>query len=1119
LHPKKEMKWLVFALVYLNSSFLFSQQAELLVQLGHSDRVSCLDYSIDGKYIITAGSDKMIKLWQVNNGLMVRTFKGHMGSVYDIKLSKDAKTIYSCSWDDKKLLKWDVSTGKILKQYINSKTPVTGITLSNDGKFIAGVCEDGIMIFKSADLSFVKKVPIKDPALVQYSIDDKLLYIANKEYDKEKLFILDIALNKVTEGFKIIYSPEMMTIAGRKLLLSNYKSVVCFDLDSKKTIFTKNMDEKRISTSTISAKGDKIAYGFEDGTIKISIVDGVEITLDKKHTSFVNKLQFSPDDQFLATACGDWSSKIYSVASGQVVRDLKTQSEFIAGISLNGTGNYLAFASGNLESGNHIGVWNVNRGKLFPFYTSVDVSSFFSGVAFSQKNKSITASNVNGSTYSYDFPTGNSANINTGNGPVTCVTFTPNGKNIISGTKTGSLIFWRPDRNKNEVIDSDKEGISSVAVSNNAAKVAVATFNGKLLIYSYDSKTLERTISSHDISSGYYDTTNVMAYGSVTNFSMDGNFAMKYASIMGLAFSADNSMVATCGGNWIKIFNVQSGELIKHIKQNGAGFCSVNFSADGETICSAGADFNVRLYDVATGNLKQTFKGHQNEVRDVIFSTNQKYLISGSFDTQIKIWDIATGKEILSYIVLAGGNDYVIHNPQGYYFSTKGASKVLSFRIGNEVFPFEQFDLKYNRPDIILNDISKFVYSDSKDNPNVQLIKSYYAAYQKRLKRSGFTEAQLGSDFHVPTISINTASIPISWRQPLLSFEIKANDDLYDLSYVNVWVNDVPVYGVKGMAVTGKTYSKNCEIALSNERNKVTVSCINSKGVESYKESFEITYEGGKANYKTYFIGIAVSNYLDTNFNLKYTVKDIEDISTALKEKYPDADITLLKNEQVTKQAVLALKEKLLKTGVNDKVIISLSGHGLLSKDLDFYYATHNIDFNHPEKNGLLYEDLESILDGIPARNKLILVDACHSGEVDKSETIEFADTVLARDVSGISTKGAKLILNKNTVGLENSFELMQELFSDVSKGNGAVVISASGGKEYALESSKWNNGVFTFCVLNGLKDANADKNGDRIVSVNELKTYVSFRVQNLTAGQQKPTSRRENLVNDWGIW
>ena len=441
----------------------------------------------------------------------------------------------------------------------------------------------------------------------------------------------------------------------------------------------------------------------------------------------------------------------------------------------------------------------------------------------------------------------------------------------------------------------------------------------------------------------------------------------------------------------------------------------------------------------------------------------------------------------------------------------------MSFRIGNEIYPFEQFDLKYNRPDIILNDISKLAFANEKNNQNVPLIKSYYVAYQKRLKRAGFEESELGSTFHVPTITLNGSDLPLSTKHPWITFKIKAEDNLYQLKSVNIWVNDVPVYGVKGMLIRGKSYDGLSTIELGSEKNKITVSCMNEKGVESYKESFEIVFEGGVINYKTYFIGVGISHYKNTDFNLKYAAKDVTDLSKMLEPK--NVTVVLLTDENATKENILKVKELLMKTSVNDKVILSLSGHGLLSKDLDFYYATYDVDFVHPETNGLLYDDLESILDGIPARNKLLLVDACHSGEVDKSENIQVADGPPKPGVSGISAKGSALILDSASIGLDNSFELMQDLFSDISNGNGAIVISAAGGKEYALESDQWNNGVFTYCVLNALKNGAADTNQDKKTTVVELKNYVSSQVQSLTGGKQKPTSRKENLENNWEVW
>jgi uncharacterized caspase-like protein len=93
----------------------------------------------------------------------------------------------------------------------------------------------------------------------------------------------------------------------------------------------------------------------------------------------------------------------------------------------------------------------------------------------------------------------------------------------------------------------------------------------------------------------------------------------------------------------------------------------------------------------------------------------------------------------------------------------------------------------------------------------------------------------------------------------------------------------------------------------------------------------------------------------------------------------------------------------------------------------------------------------------------------------------------------------------------------MQELFADLRRGTGAVVIASAGGAEFALESEKWKNGVFTHAVLRGLK-GEADRNKDGRVQVSELRDFVEPVVRRLTAGRQVPTTRRENLALDFAV-
>jgi Caspase domain len=301
--------------------------------------------------------------------------------------------------------------------------------------------------------------------------------------------------------------------------------------------------------------------------------------------------------------------------------------------------------------------------------------------------------------------------------------------------------------------------------------------------------------------------------------------------------------------------------------------------------------------------------------------------------------------------------------------------------------------------------------------------------------------------------------------------------------------------------------------------NKIQLSCINSQGVESLRETFYTNFQpiAKQSIPKTYYIGIGVSDYKDTKMNLRYAYKDVVDLDAVFKSTNDSANYRfhVFGNAAATRENILQIKKVLAQSNIEDKVIISISGHGLLDGNNEFYFATHDMDFNNPASKGLSYDSLEDLLDDIPARKKLLLIDACHSGEVDKEVITEIDSS------TNVKTYGAKGFIvnpNKKSADLQNSFELMRELFADLSRGNGSIVISAAGGLEYALEDEKYSNGVFTYSIKKGLLEGEADKNANQKITVNELKEFVTKRVMELTKGRQRPTSRKEALEFDWTL-
>src|SRR5687768_5390878 len=67
-----------------------------------------------------------------------------------------------------------------------------------------------------------------------------------------------------------------------------------------------------------------------------------------------------------------------------------------------------------------------------------------------------------------------------------------------------------------------------------------------------------------------------------------------------------------------------------------------------------------------------------------------------------------------------------------------------------------------------------------------------------------------------------------------------------------------------------------------------------------------------------------------------------------------------------------------------DVVVLLFSGHGLLDKVSNYYFSTYDINPENPKGKGLAYDEIQTLLDKVPARRRLVLMDSCHSGESDK---------------------------------------------------------------------------------------------------------------------------------------
>lgn len=471
-----------------------------------------------------------------------------------------------------------------------------------------------------------------------------------------------------------------------------------------------------------------------------------------------------------------------------------------------------------------------------------------------------------------------------------------------------------------------------------------------------------------------------------------------------------------------------------------------------------------------------------------------------------------TGKR-LATIVVASPDKFIIFDEKGRYYTSPQGYDLVAFQIKDKVYPVEQFDAQYNQPQEVLKEIGL---------SSPELIEAYGQAFRKRQSRTGGLP---GNPNHVPTVRIVNTDIPLSTNHQLLSLEIEAEDTRYKIDRIFAFVNDVPVFGSKGLEISGVDVKRNRNhilLQLSAGRNKIQVSARNSEGVESLKETLEVIYYPPATQLPDlYVLAVGVSRYRESKYNLDYAAKDAADLAAFFQQarRFEKVHIRTIFDEEATRAQILGAKVFLQKSRVDDEVIVFLSGHGMLGRDYNFYFGTHDIDFNHPAETGLSIDEIEGLLDSIGSRKKLLLLDACHSGELDKPETREYARAeplapgVKAKALPGPGD-GVRLHL-----GMNNTFALMKALFADLRRGSGATMITSSGGAEYSFEGEGFNNGVFTFALLQGLHSGRADLNADGSIVASELSAYTERVVTRLTRNKQRPSVRRVNLENDFRIW
>jgi RNA polymerase sigma factor (sigma-70 family) len=542
----------------------------------------------------------------------------HQTSVIKVAFAPDGKTLASASLDGTFRL-WEVPSGK---ERLRFKAPfgLYGFpwfggmfTFSPDGKTLGLAC-NSLYIWDVAGRKEVQQ-PLLAPGETDYSFLAIHFSARGKGLVagrvKERLILWDATTGKELHRFETVgrtnlavLSPDGKTLAAVAADNKSEESLYLWEVSTGKALRPPEAQPQRVGAAVFSPDGKALALSSNHQVRVLDWARGKELRQWK--VGVAGALAFAPDGKTLA-AGDNRTIHIWDLATGKETHTFSC-FQWIESLAISSDGKTLAVCSGSFfhrlhpldgEGGGTIHLWDLTTGKrLGPQDAHQDVA--------------------------------------------TCLTFAPDGKTLVSGSRDRTLRFWDPSSGKLlRTVAGHKEEVLAVAFAADGKLLASAGRDKVVRLWNPTSgKEVQTLKHQHDV--------------------------------YGLAFSPKDGTLASTDGNTVRLWEPATAKELRSWTAKGPVY-AVAFSPDGKTLAWAGGqrvflpdggDNSITLLDLATGKKRQ-LPGHLGAfaICSLAFSPKGDLLAAGYMNPRLALWQPASGK--LLHVIETRAEGTVAFSPNG----------------------------------------------------------------------------------------------------------------------------------------------------------------------------------------------------------------------------------------------------------------------------------------------------------------------------------------------------------------------------------------------------------------------------------------------------------------------
>ncbi|HEY9607120.1 MAG TPA: serine/threonine-protein kinase [Allocoleopsis sp.] len=284
----------------------------------HAQGISSMAIASDGQTLATGSFDKTIKLWNLQTGQELQTFRGHSGRILSVAIAPK-QPILATGSDDKTIKLWNLKTGKEIRSFSGNLGWVYALAFSPDGKTLVSGSDNKTI---------------------------KLWNLGTKEPPRNLL------------GHSGLIRSFAFSADGQLLVSSSAdKTVKIWNLKTGKLLHNLAQHSNWVNSTAISPDGQSIASGSSDKTIKLwNLQTGKLLRNLQGHTSGVSSVAFSPNGQFLVSGSSDNTIKLWNWQTGEAIDTLNACTKGVSSVAFSRDGKTLVSSCWD----NAIATWRVS---------------------------------------------------------------------------------------------------------------------------------------------------------------------------------------------------------------------------------------------------------------------------------------------------------------------------------------------------------------------------------------------------------------------------------------------------------------------------------------------------------------------------------------------------------------------------------------------------------------------------------------------------------------------------------------------------------------------------------------------------------------------------------------